>query len=304
MSGGNGYNPHLMFSKPPNRVISLVPSISDSLIELGVSDRLVGVTDFCPQPGGGLVEIPTIGGTQTPDLDAIVDLKPDFVLANQEENSLDAVEELEKLGIPVWVTFPKNVDDALKILWAIVHIFQIETEAAPRLRHLEHMLDWTRRATYITPAVKVFCPIWRGEDEQAGLWWMTINQETYVDSVLSISGGVNVFKRRDRRYPLAADLGFADPEAPGNRDTRYPRVTSEEVLNASPEVILLPSEPFAFGETEREELIAALHGVPAVAEEKVFFLDGSMLTWHGTRLAHALTEIPNYFQENTDLISS
>jgi len=296
MSDGNGHNPHLMFISPPKRIVSLVPSISESIIELGIGDRLVGITDFCPHPTGESDHTTAVGGTRSPDIDAISALSPELVLANQEENSLETIEKLESLGLPVWVTFPKNVDDAIQILWAIARIFKIESEAAPRLTHLERILDWTRRASLMSTSLKkVFCPIWQEEDEQAGLWWMTINKETYVDSVLSISGGDNIFKMRERRHPLEADLGLAKPEKPGERDTRYPRVTVEEVKTLSPEVILLPSEPFSFGELEREQVVTALEGTPAVQEGNVFLLDGRLLTWHGTRLAHALTEVPNYF---------
>lgn len=294
MRDGNGYNPHLTFINPPMRVVSLVPSITESIIELGIGDHLVGITDFCPDPTGESDRTVAVGGTRSPDIEAISALKPELVLANQEENSLETIEELERLGIPVWVTFPKNVDDAIQILWAIARIFKIENEAAPSLTHLERMLDWTRRASFMTPSMKVFCPIWQEEDDQSCLWWMTINQDTYVDSVLSISGGENIFKTRERRYPLEADLGMAEPEKPGERDTRYPRVTVEEVLALSPQVVLLPSEPYPFGEVEREQVVIALEGTPAVEEGKVFLLDGRLLAWHGTRLAHALTEVPNY----------
>ncbi len=294
MSDGNGHNPHLIFTNPPKRVVSLVPSISESLIELGIGDRLVGITDFCPDPIGEPGHTAAVGGTRSADTEAIMALKPELVIANQEENSLETIEELERLGVPVWVTFPKNVDDSIQILWAIARIFKIEKEAAPRLTHLERMLDWTRQASLMSSSLKVFCPIWQDEDEQAGLWWMTISQETYVDSVLSISGGENIFKMRERRYPLGADLGLAKPENPGERDIRYPRVTVEEVKTLSPQVVLLPSEPFPFGEAEREQVITALEGTPAVQEGRVFLMDGRLLTWHGTRLAHALTEVPNY----------
>ncbi len=303
MTDGNGYNPHLMFVNPPKRVVSLVPSISESIIELGVGDRLVGITDFCPDPTGEPGRTATVGGTRSPEIEAISTLEPELVLANQEENSLETIEQLEKLGIPVWVTFPKNVDDAIKILWAMTRIFKIESEAAQRLTHLEQMLDWTRRASFMAPSTKVFCPIWQDENEQAGLWWMTVNQETYVDSVLSISGGENIFKMRKRRYPLAADLGLAEPEKPGVRDIRYPRVTVEEIKALSPQVVLLPSEPFAFGEVEREQVVAALAGTPAVQEGKVFLVDGRLLTWHGTHLAHALSEVPTYLNFESDSIS-
>ncbi len=150
MNGGNGHNPHLTFINPPKRVVSLVPSISESLIELGIGDRLVGITDFCPDPTGTSDLTVAVGGTRSPDIEAISDLKPELVLANQEENSLETIQELERLGIPVWVTFPKNVDDAIQILWAIARVFQIENEAAPRLTHLERMLDWTRRASFMS----------------------------------------------------------------------------------------------------------------------------------------------------------
>jgi len=294
MTGGNGHNPHLTFINPPKRVVSLVPSISDSIIELGIGDRLVGITDYCPDPTGESDLTVAVGGPRSPDIEAISALKPELVLANQEENSLETVEELERLGIPVWVTFPKNVDDAIQILWAMARIFQIENEAAPRLTHLERMLDWTRRASFMSPSMKVFCPIWQGENEQAGLWWMTINQKTYVDSVISISGGENIFKLRERRYPLEADLGLAEAEQTGERDTRYPRVTVEEVKVLSPEVVLLPSEPYSFGEEEREQVVKTLEGTPAVQEGRIFLLDGRLLSWHGTHLAHALTEVPTY----------
>ncbi len=303
MTDGNGYNPHLMFVNPPKRVVSLVPSISESIIELGVGDRLVGITDFCPDPTGEQGRTTTVGGTRSPEIETISTLEPELVFANQEENSLETIEQLEKLGIPVWVTFPKNVDDAIKILWAMTRIFKIESEAAQRLTHLEQMLDWTRRASFMAPSTKVFCPIWQDENEQAGLWWMTVNQETYVDSVLSISGGENIFKMRERRYPLAADLGLAEPEKPGVRDIRYPRVTVEEIKALSPQVVLLPSEPFAFGEVEREQVVAALAGTPAVQEGKVFLVDGRLLTWHGTHLAHALSEVPTYLNFESDSIS-
>jgi ABC-type Fe3+-hydroxamate transport system substrate-binding protein len=95
-----------------------------------------------------------------------------------------------------------------------------------------------------------------------------------------------------RRYPLTADLGLAQPEDPGTRDTRYPRVTPAEISQAAPEVILLPDEPFAFGEQERLRLKRLLAETPAVRHDRVRLIDGSLLTWHGTRLARALAEIP------------
>jgi ABC-type Fe3+-hydroxamate transport system substrate-binding protein len=122
---------------------------------------------------------------------------------------------------------------------------------------------------------------------------MTANRATYVHDVLRLCGGANVFAERERRYPLAADLDPAQPaeaHAPG-RDTRYPRVTSAEVVALAPEVILLPSEPYPFAEAD----LAAFDAwpeMPAVQSGRIHLVDGSALTWPGTRLAAALAELP------------
>jgi ABC-type Fe3+-hydroxamate transport system substrate-binding protein len=134
----------------------------------------------------------------------------------------------------------------------------------------------------------VFCPIWLDP-------LMTINQETYVHDVIRVCGGTNVFAERVRQYPLAADLGTAEPLAPDdprviNRDTRYPRVTWEEVEAAQPDVILLPDEPFAFN-ASHIPLFAALN-VPAARTGRIHLVDGSLLTWHGTRVAFAFDVLP------------
>ena len=145
------------------------------------------------------------------------------------------------------------------------------------------------------PIQRVFCPIGREPDAGAGpaAWWMVANRETYLHDVLRVCGGRNVFADRDRRYPLAADLDStrpADPPDPA-RDTRYPRVTIAEIMAAAPDVILLPSEPYPFADLDLAEL-QALRGIPAVQNERVYRVDGSLLTWPGTRLAQALAEVP------------
>jgi len=164
------------------------------------------------------------------------------------------------------------------------------------LAALERSLEVTSLAASDVPPSRVFCPIWReprGAAEPPE-WWMTGNQATYLHDVLRVCGGENVFGGRERRYPLAADL---DPEhhpadAPAaGRDTRYPRVSPAEVAAAAPEVVLLPSEPYPFGEADREAW-AAWGDIPAVRAGRVHLVDGSALTWAGTRLAAALAELP------------
>jgi len=288
-------------AKAPARVVSLVPSITESLFDLGLSDRLVGITDYCVHPADGVRGLPRLGGTKNPRCDEIIALRPDLVMANQEENRAQDVARLRAAGLQVWVTFPRTLRQALDVLWEIVRRFEA-TAMSVRLLPLEHTLAWTRAAAGDARPVSVFCPIWREPPAGAGnaksAWWMTINADTCVSDLLAVCGGRNVFAGRERRYPLAADLaqggnggGRTQSADGGERDVRYPRVTLDEIVAAQPEVILLPSEPYAFGEEDRAEWMR-LGDLPAVRDDRVHLVDGSLLTWHGTRMARALQEIP------------
>jgi ABC-type Fe3+-hydroxamate transport system substrate-binding protein len=277
-------------TEAPRRVVSLVPSVTESLFDLNLGARLVGITDYCVRPSDHVSAIRHVGGTKNPDIQRIVDLRPDLVIANQEENRRQDVETLREAGIPVWVTFPKSVADVFNLLWDIMNLFE-ETSMVPRVRLIEYTYDWVQgisRGRDDQPC-RVFVPIWKNP-------WMTFNADTYAHDLLWVCGGLNVFAERERRYPLQADVGAAqayppdDPRAAG-RDTRYPRVTLEEVAAAQPDVILLPSEPYPF--TEADIVDFAALDVPAARENRIRLVDGSLLFWHGTRVAYALNEIPS-----------
>ncbi len=279
-------------SHPPKRVVSLVPSVTESLFDLSLGDRLIAITDYCIHPVAGVAGLPRIGGTKNPDVARIIALKPDLVIANQEENRKEDVMALQAARIPVWVTFPKTVSDAINLLWNIMHVFD-EPVMVPRIRLIEQTMDWVQGITkaHEEIVVRVFAPIWLDP-------LMTFNADTYIHDLLRVCGGTNVFAERDRVYPLKADLGQAapyaadDPRAEG-RDTRYPRVMMDEVIQAQPDVILLPSEPFEFNESHIS-LFANLD-IPAAHKNRIHLVDGSLLTWHGTRLAYALNTFPTLF---------
>jgi ABC-type Fe3+-hydroxamate transport system substrate-binding protein len=273
---------------PPHRVVSLVPSVTESLFELGVGDRLVAVTDYCVYPADKVARLPRIGGTKNPDVKRIIELSPDLVIANREENRKEDVEALQAARIPVWVTFPRTVREAFNLLWTIMHVFD-EPKMVEGVRAMEWTCDWLERASETRePPCRVFVPIWHEP-------LMTFNADTFAHDLLRVCGAVNVFAERERKIPLKADLGQAepypedDPRAFG-RDTRYPRVTLAEVEAAQPDMILLPSEPFAFNETHIP-IFAALD-VPAVRNNAILLIDGSLLTWHGTRMARAFDVLP------------
>lgn len=274
----------------PQRVVSLVPSVTESLFDLNLGSRVVGRTDYCIYPTGQVAHIPTVGGTKNPDVEKIIALKPDLVMANREENRKEDVEALQAAGIPVWVTFPQTIAESFNLLWNIMYLFE-ETSMVHRIRMVEYTYDWLNSISLereMSNPLKVFVPIWLDP-------LMTINSETYVHDVVRVCGGINVFAERERRLPLAADLGETEPYAADDprvqgRDTRYPRITWEELEAAQPHIILLPSEPFAFNETHLP-LFQRLD-IPAAKTGRIHLVDGSLLTWHGTRVAYAMQNIP------------
>lgn len=278
----------------PVRIVSLVPSITESLFELGLGDRVVGVTDFCSHPESALTQMPRVGGPKNPDLISIKKLNPDLVIANQEENTPQIVNGLQDAGIQVWLTFPKTVTEAIQVLWNLARIDPQE-QTIMRLRLLENSLQWAKEAADLQTGLRFFCPIWKEVTAEGIDWWMTFNQDTYAHDLLTTLGGVNVFAGRDRRYPLQADLGEAPAQNPGDRDIRYPRVTIEEIQAVNPEIILLPDEPFSFEGTHLDEFNKLLPDCAAVTKGQVHLVEGSLITWHGTRIGRALNLLPQYF---------
>jgi ABC-type Fe3+-hydroxamate transport system substrate-binding protein len=294
MSGGNGYHPSITFSTPPERLVSLVPSMTASLFDLGLGERLIGRTRYCP-PSGSESAIAVIGGSRDPDVEKIVELKPDLVLANQEENDPVSIEKLESAGIPVWVTFPKTIKQAIEILWIILKLLPSDPNATNKILLLERTIDWARRSIEHIQPLRVFYPIWMDEYEGEP-YFMTVHGETYAHDVLRLCGADNVFANRVRRYPLEADLGRIEAEAPGERDIRYPRVSVREILETEPEMILLPDEPFAFEEAHREQISELLVDTPAVHSRRIYTIEGRYVHWHGTTVAHAIAELPAIIQ--------
>lgn len=283
------------FAFPPKKVVSLVPSITESLFDLGLGSSVTGITDYCIHPADQLQGIPRLGGPKNPDLERIIDLNPDLVYANQEENPPKIVEGLVDAGIPVWLTFPQTVTEAMEVLWTIVAIYHART-AAMRLNTLQWGVDWASASAGEIQPWRYFCPIWQSQpsaDPSIPDWWMTFNQHTYMADLLSHFGGVNIFAERGRLYPLEADLGKAPAEPALSRDTRYPRVTAAEISAAAPDVILLPTEPYPYAQEDIQAFARYFPGAPAIHNRRILLLDGSLLTWHGTRLGKALNEIPS-----------
>jgi ABC-type Fe3+-hydroxamate transport system substrate-binding protein len=272
---------------PPRRVVSLVPSDTLNVCALGAATALVGRTDYCVLPADVVAGVPSVGGTKNPRLEAILDLTPDLVLANQEENTRGDLEKLAQRGVRVFVAFPKRVADGLAHLARLARLFGVAGDADVKLsfkRGYEALREAEEARAKASP-LRTFCPIWMDP-------LMTIHGSTFISDMLDLAGAQNVFADRERRYPLAADLGRAKPLAPEKtegRDTRYPRVTLEEVVARQPELVLLPDEPHPFSE-EDARVFAALP-IPAARRGAIVRTDGKDLCWYGARSLEGIARV-------------
>lgn len=266
---------------PPATVVSLVPSVTETLFDLNLGPRVIGRTDYCVYPEGQVDHIPALGGPKTPAIDRILALRPELVIANAEENRREDVEALQAAGIPVWITFPRTVQELFAFFWDAMTLFD-EGSMVPRIRLLEYTFDWlSNLSEHLEAPARVFVPIWLDP-------LMTVGRDTYVSDLLRVCGGLNVFGDPVEQAALFDGGGLTS--------ARYPVVSWDQVEAVQPEVILLPSEPFAFGE-EHLSLFTRLN-VPAARAGRIHQIDGSFLTWHGTRIAHAFNTLPVLLQKD------
>jgi len=277
----------LTFGAAPKRVVSLVPSDTFSVAALGCGDALVGRTDYCELPSDVVAKLPSVGGTKNPKVDAICDLSPDLVIANQEENTKGDLELLAQRGVKVLVAFPKRAADGLAHLARLARVLRVEGDPAVRalLKQGYDVIREAEEARVRLAPLPTFCPIWMDP-------LMTINGDTFISNMLDLAGAPNVFVDRERRYPLAADLGRATPlsgERTAGRDTRYPRVTLDEVVSRAPALVLLPDEPHPFSE-EDAEVFRGL-AIPAAARGAVVRTGGKDLCWYGAQTVEGLPRL-------------
>lgn len=253
-------------SANPQRIVSLVPSVTEALFELGLGPRVVGATDWCVHPAAAVADLPRVGGTKNPSLARVLELEPDLVIANQEENRERDVARLRAAGIRVWVTYPRTVADGVALVRELAALGAPRERAEPLCASLETALA---RARTHAPArrTRVFCAIWKRP-------WMAVGADTYADDLIALCGGENVF-------------GRAAGGAAGER--RYPIVDEAQIEAAQPEVVLLPDEPYAFGARDVAELAAL--ATPASEAGRIHCLDGTLVSWYGPRIARAISEI-------------
>lgn len=258
---------------PVQRVVSLVPSITESIHHLGAADRLFGRTEYCIHPAPMIFETEEVGGTKNPNIERIVELAPDLVLANREENREPDIKALREAGLNVHVCEPRDPEDAMRyVAWLGSVLDELEEAAHVVLKgeqilhklgedhqeaHAADMLRMTPRGP-----VRAAALIWREP-------WMIAGGDTYISGVMKALGAENAF---------------------GDR-TRYDRISLDELAEVDPDVILLPSEPFEFSEEHAEELRKAMPWARATRYSGIKLCNGEDLMWFGTRTPDALIRL-------------
>ncbi|MEX1131798.1 MAG: helical backbone metal receptor [Flavobacteriales bacterium] len=230
----------------PQRIISLVPSQTELLYDLGLGERVVGITKFCIHPETWFNTKHRIGGTKKVDLDKVRALKPDLIIGNKEENDRSDIEALAK-EFPVWMSDIRDLDGALDMIKRVGLVTATEDKAADLAARIAQAFAALRPRE--EPRTVAYL-IWREP-------YMVAGHGTFINDMLKRMGLINVF-----------DEG----------DARYPQITEQELAEADPEVILLSSEPYPFKEKHILDLNMVCPGTP------VHIVDGELFSWYGSRL--------------------
>lgn len=242
------------------RIVSLVPSLTETLADMGLLDRLVGRTRYCLEPSGAVEAVAPVGGTKNPDLAGIIALEPDLVVMNAEENRLEDYQALAAAGLNVYVTHPRTVGEAAAMLAELGRMAGADAAGRRLERACMDALGEVVESASRSARPSAFCPIWRNP-------WMTFHRATYVGDVLRTVGFRNVY---------ADDL---------DTGADFFSVDLEDVAGRQPQIVLLPDEPYVFGAEHAKELadrgIGADHAL----------IDGKDLSWYGPRLPSALRRL-------------
>lgn len=258
------------------RVVSLVPSLTDTVFGLGAGSRLVGRTIYCVEPRREVREVPACGGTKNPDLRKLQRLRPDLVLACLEENKAEHLAAIENAGVPVFAVMPRRLDDVAALLREFGVILQAEAAAGRAMADLTAARlacgDFRRRTMAAGDRLTAAVLIWKDP-------WMAAGGRTHIDAVLQELGFRNVFADR--------------PD--------YPATTLEELARLRPGLVLLPDEPYRFTRHDAWALAAA--GV-IPDRRAALTLDGKLLSWYGTRTARSLRRLVKFLNEDNIRLTS
>lgn len=233
----------------PKRMVSLVPSLTELIVDLGLESQLVGLTKFCVHPEYLRREKTRIGGTKQLKVDKIHELAPDFILANKEENTPDSIKQLSE-NIPIYVSDINTISDLYELIVDLGTIFNCSDQATALNDQLQSKITNFNYLIKNKPKPRIAYFIWREP-------WMVAANATFIDYLLQLSGFVNVYAHT----------------------SRYPEVTLDELNALKLDYIFLSSEPFPFSEKHFSEF--------PLKPDKICLVNGEYFSWYGSRLLHS-----------------
>ncbi len=246
------------FTTAPQRIVSLVPSLTELLHDLGLEARIYGITKFCVHPYHYKSVKKIVGGTKKVHIDKIAALEPDIIICNKEENTPEMVQELQKIA-PVWVTDIATIQDNHDMIARFGELFNSRTEAKKWNDKIDFAHQEFMQFMQAKPERKSAYFIWKDP-------WMAAGGGTFINTMMALNKFTNIY------------------EAKG----RYPEVIIPKIrLEGDPELILLSSEPFPFKDEDAFEVGRRTH------HAKTVFVDGEMFSWYGSRVYRAF----GYFRQ-------
>lgn len=240
---------------PVSKIVSLVPSLTELLFDLGLSERIVGRTRFCIHPKESITDVPIVGGTKNPNLDKIRTIDPDLIIANKEENREEDIRQLQNEGYKVMVTEVGTIEEALFVIHDIGWTFGVQEKAKNLIQSIQD--EMTKTEAF--PEKRVAYLIWKDP-------WMSIGRDTYIHSVLEHYHLNNVFSDK----------------------TRYPKTTLHEISLKKPDLILLSSEPYPFKEKHIKEVGEACSG------SDILLVNGEWFSWYGSRMLSSFRRLNRF----------
>jgi len=242
------------------RIVSLVPSVTELVCDLGLAGQLVGRTGFCIHPRAQLRDIPKVGGTKDVDLDHVRRLAPTHVILNLDENRRETAEALATFVPHLVVTHPLAPEDNPPLYRLVGGIFGRENQAEALCARFDTALAASREALAGKPRLRVLYLIWKNP-------WMTVSRDTYIARTLALAGLDCV---------------------PAHAEKRYPEIALDAAMLAQADAVLLSSEPYRF----RHRDVDALRVLPAMAGRKALLVDGEMTSWYGSRAIEGIAALP------------
>ena len=250
------------FETAPKRIVSLVPSQTELLYDLGLEESIVGITKFCVHPYHFKSTKKVIGGTKKVHFEKIRLLQPEIIIANKEENTKEIVEELSKI-CPVWVTDIITIEDNLKMISDFGILFNKRIEAHKWIDKINFALTDFKQFISNKSSQKVAYFIWANP-------YMVAGNNTFINEMLKLNNFNNIYE---------------------NREERYPEVIIQKMrIQGDPDLVLLSSEPFPFTDEHAFELGRFTH------HAKIVFVDGEMFSWYGTRLIKSFEYFKKLYQ--------